>query len=262
MQRNCDTASRIRMSVKNRQLTINNTRYRPEVPVLDLGECINIDPDEMHIVQEKQLVALKEYRERGNVYYAYAYVTNSIPEVRSIYKHLRMKHHDATHIMMAHNIAGLQPELKDYADNGEVGSGNRLLSKLIDGKFVDTAAFVVRYCGNNLGVQRFEIINELMDQVLPMVTENCNYLASKLKPKHHQMKMVNRRTRGRITGSRGGMVAGRGKPVPMYGGGGRFASLAASTTNTQIESESKSEVVIQAKHRMLNMGESGPSPSK
>ena len=200
-----NTASNITMSLKRGQLTINNTKYQQKVPAPTVTDMLELSDEERETIQAKSLVSIQGYRERDNVYYAYAAKANSFQQVRSLYKHVKMKHFDATHCIMAHNIAGEMPDLKDYDDNGEYGGGSRILNILLQGEHVDTVVYIVCYhSGQNLGVRRFEIIKELTDKILDLIEKEDQYQTSTIKLETFKCKQVKRRTRGRVTGVRGG----------------------------------------------------------
>ena len=199
-----NTAANIKTSVKKNQLMFNNTAYKQKVPLPSEADMLKMDNDELKLVQEKSLIALPQFTERGNSYFAYAAETADIQEIRSLYKHLRIKHLDSTHIMMAHNLAGELPDNQDYEDNGEHGGGSRLLNYLVKGKHVNTVVFIVRYhSGHNLGSRRFEILNELLERLIPLLREE-GPSKSKLESSNYRVKTPKGRSiRGKAPGARG-----------------------------------------------------------
>ena len=126
------TATNIKLSVKNRKLMINNSQYRKRAPAPSDAELLQMSDSEREIVQEKSLMQSKDHNEKGNKFMAYLCETDNTEEVRSVYKHLRIKHTSATSITMAHNITGDMPDLRDYDDNGETGMGSRMLEQMIN----------------------------------------------------------------------------------------------------------------------------------
>ena len=259
-----NTASRITMSVKNQKLSVNNSTYKQQVPAPTPVELLQLTEHKLSLIQTKQLFTVEKVQERHNAYYAYACVTDKIAEIRAVYKHLSIKHAGATHIAMAHNLTGLTPELQDYDDHGEIGLGAKMLRYLIDEEAQNIAVFIVRYAGNNLGVRRFEIPLELLEQLILKVKDLENCSVSYIHPRTSRLKTPRKysRIRGGVTAIQGGAFNGRGRTLHAPAQSlkannlvNRFQPLATNTPqSTEFESESNPEVVIRSQEMLETEG--------
>ena len=226
MVRNKKSAvSQIKTSIKKNQLLINNSEYKQKVPAPSELELLTMSKEERQLVQEKDLVLSDPYRERDNVYYTYGFETDDIQEIRSIYRHLRLKHIDATHVMMAHNIEGEMPNLKDSEDNGECGGGAKILNCLLTQQQTNTAVFVVRYySGTNLGKRCYKIIKEQTDLIIQAIKDK-RYSKSTIKHKSTRVCTPKNRTWGKVIGK----WSGQGNPNRPT-----FSMVNSSTSNTPL----------------------------
>ena len=211
-----NTAHNIAMSLKKNQLLINNNPYRKKVPEPQCGDLLMMNDEERDAVQGARLAATEEYSEKDNRFKAYLLETGEINEVRTVYKHIRIKHADATHITVAYNLDNINLEFSDYVDNGKIGAGSRLLKAMTDCKIVNSAIYLVRYhSGQNLGPRRFQVFKEMANKALDIKDECENFFASRLqKPKLAIKSTRSLRTRGRMTGVRGGAHSNRARAAP------------------------------------------------
>ena len=151
-----DTASHLNMEVKRGQLTINNQMYKKKVTAPKFGELLQLDPEELVKAQTATLVRTADYREKDNVFIGYGCEVSNASGIRAIYKHLKIKHANATSVTLAYNLAGTMPDLQDYDDDGEIGCGVKLLDQLKLQKMQNMAIYLVRYhSAKNLGVRRY-----------------------------------------------------------------------------------------------------------
>ena len=112
---------------------------------------------------------------------------------------------DTTHVAVVYNLGGETPDFQDYDDNGEIGFGTRALKQLQTRKFINVAIYMVRYhSGNNLGQRRFEIFKEQTDQVLELLQNPDNFYTSRCHKSDKRLRTPKSRSRGKITGVRGG----------------------------------------------------------
>ena len=226
-----NTAHKIDMSMKRNQLYMNNTLFKKQAPAPTAQDLLNMTDADRECIQGARLAAMNIHREKGNKFIAYVLEAGDIEEVRSTYKHLKLKHADSTHVAVTYNIAGENPELCDHEDNGEICADARMLKIIMDGKHTNVAIFLVRYhSGQNLGVRRFAIIKDLTTEALSLLSDRENFFVSRL-PKAKLVvrlpKGKNLRTRGKVFGGRGGSHAQRGG----------FQASKAYTTQSESERE-------------------------
>ena len=80
----------------------------------------------------------------GNDFRAFAANMHSIGEVMTVYKQIKYRFMDTSHVMCAYRI--LDPDvahMQDCADGGEIGAGWRLLKMMMEKDFANLAVFVV-----------------------------------------------------------------------------------------------------------------------
>ena len=121
------TVGQMNMIVKNKKLLINNQVYRKSVPAPwreenqvyrksvpapTREELLN--PEEREYIQSANLVMSGEKREKGNVFIAYAANIANVQQARAIYRHIKTKHIDSTHVVRVHCLEGEMPTLKDF----------------------------------------------------------------------------------------------------------------------------------------------------
>ena len=167
----------LNMVVRNNKLLMNNEIYRKPAP--PPSAAVILDPGKREIVQTMNLVST-EHQERQNVFYFYASKAANIRDVCAIYKHLKIKHADATHLVVAHNLEGEAPNLKDYADDGEIGAGAKILGVLEHSGNTQTAVYMARYHGQNLGNRRFDLFGEQMIVMLDKLADPGQLECTKL----------------------------------------------------------------------------------
>ena len=177
------------MIVKNKKLLINNQVYRKSIPAPTREELLN--PEEREYIQSANLVMSGEKREKGNVFIAYAANIANVRQARAIYRHVKTKHIDSTHVVGVHCLEGEMPTLKDYSDNGEYGAGARILGVIEEKGITQVAVFLVRYHGQNLGMRRFDIFTDLAGEALDKLTDPTLFTTLKLPKPHFRITMPN-----------------------------------------------------------------------
>ena len=163
-------ANKLTMSFKRKQLHIQNKQYRKVASTPRQTDLLKMTTEERQQAQTAKLASSKRITEKKNTFLGYAMKTQNISDVRAVYKHLKLKHADATHVTLAYHLIGESPIKSDYLDDGEIGAGRRTVEWLVQDQAESCAIFVVRYhSGQNLGARRFEIIQEI-------VVELCDLL--------------------------------------------------------------------------------------
>ena len=97
------------------------------------------------------------------------------------YINMNVKHGDATHIIIAYHLDGLNKAYdEDYLDVGDSGCKRRLLKILVD-KLTSTMLVVARYYGGvHLAARHFEILVNLANKALKVLKDGPTHSRFKL----------------------------------------------------------------------------------
>ena len=192
------------MSFKKKRLHIQNRPYSKKVPTPKYGDLLTLSLDERIAAQNAKLINAKEKCEQGNVFQGYAAEVKSLEEIRALYKHLKIKHADATHVTMAYVMNDPNPEMTDYEDDGEIGAGRRIIEQLTAEQCKDIVIFIVHYhSGRNLGKRRFELILEIAAELVDAIKDQSDYITSTIRSRSAKIRVGGRRTRGKTSQIRG-----------------------------------------------------------
>ena len=95
--------------------------------------------------------------------------------------------------------------MTDYNDNGEIGAGRRMIEWLSEQRISNVAVFIVRYhSGQNMGPRRFELILEIVEELVNKLAQPNPYSASVVKSQLPKMRFLTKGRYGRIKANRGG----------------------------------------------------------
>ena len=113
------------------------------------------------ILQMNMLIGEKQCIEE-NIFIGAAIKADNTATIQDAYLKLRLIHPQARHIMCAYQLQ-VEPEdrnihTQDFCDDGEIGAGRQLLKLLQESDLQNRAIFVVRYCGEKLGPNRYRRI--------------------------------------------------------------------------------------------------------
>ena len=99
---------------------------------------------------------------QGSEFIGFSFKTGQFAEVKRAYRKLKTIHPSADHIVAAYNLRNTS----GYQDDGETGSGSRLLYNVLkESKPTNVVVFVVRYKnGLNIGPTRFELLEQAAEQ--------------------------------------------------------------------------------------------------
>ena len=193
--------SQTAMTFKKGQLKVNNAPYKKKVEEISGKDVLQMTGEELQELQEVAATTESCMQEKGSTFFMYAAKVASLVQVRKLHKHMTIKYGDATHIMMAYKLDGINKAYdEDYIDGGEHGSGRRLLAKLNEHQVTSTALVAIRYYGgSHMGVRRFEILQEMAEKALNELKQDKETFsryslfqtigqsaAAKKKPRHKQ----------------------------------------------------------------------------
>ena len=146
-------ANKLTIQFKKNKLQGQSKPYTKSVTAPKYGDLLCMSQEERVMAQSMKLVHTREWREKYNYFIGYASQVKDLGHVRSIYKHLKLKHADATHVVMSYILAGNSPESRGYDDDGEYGAGRHILDWLELNNNTMVAMFIVRYHSDqNMGV--------------------------------------------------------------------------------------------------------------
>lgn len=162
--------SKSKFLVKNNKVFINGQISRK---LVEPPSVTNLFPEED--TQKKiDAIKLRTFRskpEAGSMFRVAIFRPDNINSVRLAYTKMFQQYPAADHIAMAASIDGKEA----YQDNGEFGSGFRMLKAIQLSPLNNVALFMIRQFGRiHLGPRRFVIINDLATIALQKAEEQQN----------------------------------------------------------------------------------------
>ena len=156
------------MVLKKGVLSVNKSPYRCKIEEQDAAKLLNTD---FHDIESYDRVkaGISDWSEKdGSKFLGMATAVSDIDEIRLHYKHFKLRFADATHVMMAYRLPGINMAYdEDYFDDGEYSGGRRLHKILLEGDHISKALFVVRYYGGKrLGKDCFDCITDAAKSAL------------------------------------------------------------------------------------------------
>ena len=135
----------LKLSFKKGNLMIGNTPYHAKVTKQTACDLLNTTETELQDIQELLVAQSSDHHEKGSIFTRYAINVASIQTARKIYKHMKLKHCEATHVTMAYRLNGFNKAYDEgYIDDGETGSRRRLLNKLIEEEASDIMLIIYK----------------------------------------------------------------------------------------------------------------------
>ena len=183
---------RQKIDLKKGKLTIAKNPYVKKIDSIDVKTLLSYTHEEILEVKECKVSTSSMRQDEGSIFIAYAAKVDTIEQTRSFYRHIRIKHADATHVILGYRLPGIDKAYgEDFVDDGEHGGGRRILNYLIDNEQTSQAIIMVRNFGNvYLGIKRFQHITELATEALESLNSGHTAI-SKLqlaKPTNPQLR--------------------------------------------------------------------------
>lgn len=158
-------SSKSTYTVRNDKLFINGQLKRKKITTPQVQQLFPGDEDQKAISAIKMRF-FHTQPEKGSEFKVAVLRTASYNTLNKAYIKLFQKYPTADHIAVA-SIIGSEEE---FNDNGEFGSGFRILRCLKQKKAENTAVFLIRYFGGqHLGPRRFSIMTDLVNAALDKV---------------------------------------------------------------------------------------------
>ena len=156
------------IELKIGDLMVNGHVYSPRVTRLSARELLEIGVDDWKAAATLNHAVGNEITADQSHFLGFAVEVHNIHDVVRSYHHYRLKYADATHVMMAYRLPGINKAYdEDYFDDEEYGGGRRLHRLLVDGNVFSAMLVVVRYFGQKLlGAKRFDHIQATAGEAL------------------------------------------------------------------------------------------------
>ena len=151
---------------KKGKLLVNNNPHQRIIRVVNARVLLSLDDDDYQRLETAHISNTGNQTEEDSHFKCYAAEVMNINQVVDNYKHLKIKHADATHISMAYRLPGENvAELQDYFDDSDYGIGRTILNVLVDEQKFYRAIYIVRHFGKKqLGSKRFDVAKQLAQQ--------------------------------------------------------------------------------------------------
>lgn len=156
------------LQIQKNQLMIGNKRYVPPIQPVTPATWLRIPMIELGTIDKYPVIPGEKLTKESSLFTSCAAKVSTLEEVQTAYHKIRRLEPEATHVMCAYRLPGMDfINLQSFVDDGEHGSGRALLDLLIERKEFGRAVFVARYYeGVHLGALRFKLITQLADTAL------------------------------------------------------------------------------------------------
>ena len=164
---------------------------------------------------------------KGSTFMGFAAHTADIQTVRKVYKQLKYRFPEATHIMCAYRIEGEDViHMQDAVDGGEGGGGTAILDMMVKDDFKNCMAAVVRHHdGPNIGPSRFDMIADVAKSALDTLPSTLAVMNFSIHRAPSSVRGGGARFRGGSTAARP-LFQGVSSPASGEGGNKRITSVA------------------------------------
>lgn len=170
-------SARSTFTVKADKVFINGQLQRKKLLPPTVKDLFPSDEEQ----EKMNKIKLKKFHvdpEQGSSFKAAVFRPDSFDEVRQAYVKLAQDYPAADHISVACSVN----QQTAYQDNGEHGSGFRILRCIKQASVDNVAIFIMRhYGGINLGPRRFTIINELAKAALEKIVDSPDPAATPIR---------------------------------------------------------------------------------
>ena len=151
-----------KIEVKNKQVLIDGIAVEKQLLPPEPLEIL-VDKQKREKLEKIKFSVSDTALLQGSDFMAFTFKTDQLLEVKRAYKKLKGMHSATDHIIAAYNLR----TTSGYQDDGELGSGTRVLKFLKETRPLNIAVFVMRYKnGKNIGPTRFEIIDQVVQQAI------------------------------------------------------------------------------------------------
>ena len=176
INKNLIDAQQQTISWKKGELHIEGKPFESKVCEPSCAEILEMKLEEMRKALSYKVYEGDETSKSGSTFKGFAAKVHSIEDVADVYRQLKYRFLEATHVICAYRI--MDPDVAhmvDCVDGGEWGAGRRMTQMLIDESFQNIAVYVVRYHkGPNIGPIRFSMITDCAKSAANAVPTGVN----------------------------------------------------------------------------------------
>ena len=122
---------------------IAGSPYKKKVQAPELVKVLKAPVGDQHGWSKVKYVAGKEVQKKKCKFIGYTKAVKDHEEIHKAYKHLRLLHGSARHIICVYRIAGNHPTCEDYDDDDEFSAGRHMLSAMVRNNIMNRVFFVV-----------------------------------------------------------------------------------------------------------------------
>lgn len=161
-------AQQKKVTVKNNTLFLDDEQYQAPLKAPTVSQFLNLSQERRKIIRELEVVKGDEEIQSESIFIGYAAEVFSIKQVEDHYYHVRLLSPEATHVMCAYKLPGVDFALvQGGIDDGEHGASRTLLNLLLKNMVENRALYVVRYYGGqHIGPIRFTAIENTAQSAL------------------------------------------------------------------------------------------------
>ena len=166
-----------KMEIKKGELYIENEAYKPEVEPPRCKDILLATQKHKDKFRGSNVLEGPTKTKGGSCFKAYAIHTRDFEEVKKAYLKIKDANLGVAHIMCGYRLFGpIIHNLQDYSDDGDYGLGTAILAELKTQGVFNIAVFVVRnYDGIHIGQIRFDIVRELVQEMLSISKSSLDY---------------------------------------------------------------------------------------
>ena len=215
-------ADRLYLTTKKGTLYVNSFEFKAILCCPMRSKVTNMSIQRATELQDYINNKLKQgnkYEIDGSTFIGYSMDADNIDEINDAYMAIRREHMEAKHIVCAFRLPGkYTAQLQHYEDDGEIGSGRRLLYLMKDYNQMNRAVFVVRYYRHHIGPVRFVAYKNAASSAIAVKPYNDvrkefqqTWDIEEMKPRGERTQAGRGRGRGRGRGNNRNRGRGRGR---------------------------------------------------
>lgn len=165
------------LAIKQNQLFLGEDKFVLPVQPLTPSTWLRKTPTELEVIDQYPVISGEVQEKQHSFFASYACEVKTLDDVQKAYYKVRRMEPEATHVMCAYRLPGLDfVRLQSFLDDGEHGAGRQLLELLNEENVFNRAVFVVRYYGGtHLGPLRFKIILQVAKTALSELQMNIRH---------------------------------------------------------------------------------------
>ena len=144
------TAHKVEMSFFKGALMIQNQSYKQKVQEPDYQSILQLSSEDIERILSSRVQQGELVHKEGNNFLGFSKCISTYQEIRETYINLKLRFPQASHIMCAYNIPGVDTYYsQDYCDGGDFGVGKHILQMMTKSGISSRAIFVARFSGHS-----------------------------------------------------------------------------------------------------------------